>query len=248
MDPTLYHAHHSRHIEDLPFWQWLAKNHPGPLLELGCGTGRVLLSLVKSGQLMVGLDNDHAMLSFFMKQLTPPERANVHLIQADFTQYNLVSKFKLIILPCNTLSTLSMEQIHKVLTCARLHLDSSGIFAASLPNTHLLERLPSSSEVEEEEVFPHPLDGEPVHVSSSWHRAENTFTVSWYYDHLLQDGKVERLHISAHHKLTTMDQYLQAFHQAGFKQVTCYGDFHRRKYRNSSLNFIFVAAVDNNLI
>ena len=40
MDPALYHAHHSRHLEDLPFWDWLAMKYPGPILELGCGTGR----------------------------------------------------------------------------------------------------------------------------------------------------------------------------------------------------------------
>ena len=84
MDPALYHAHHSRHLEDLPFWHWLAMNYPGPILELGCGTGRVLLSLVKSGQLLVGLDRDHAMLAFLQEQLAPPDSALVHLISGGF--------------------------------------------------------------------------------------------------------------------------------------------------------------------
>ena len=248
MDPALYHAHHSRHLEDLPFWHWLAMNYPGPILELGCGTGRVLLSLVKSGQLLVGLDRDHAMLAFLQEQLAPPDRALVHLIQADFTRFHLATKFKLIILPCNTLSTLSLDQVHAVLKYARRHLEPTGVFAASLPNTHWLERLPRSSDAEQEDYFPHPLDGEPVQVSSSWCRDENTFTVSWYYDHLLPDGIVDRFQVSAHQQLTTTDQYLQAFHQAGFDQVTCYGDFHRRKYRKSSSNLIFIASPDNNLI
>jgi len=40
--PALYHCHHKNVTEDLPFWQTLARWQGDPVLELGCGTGRVL--------------------------------------------------------------------------------------------------------------------------------------------------------------------------------------------------------------
>ena len=64
MFPTLYHAHHGQYQEDLPFWLKLANQQGGPVLELGCGTGRVLLPLARGGFQTVGLDNDLEMLRF----------------------------------------------------------------------------------------------------------------------------------------------------------------------------------------
>ncbi|MGB7685322.1 MAG: class I SAM-dependent methyltransferase [Solirubrobacterales bacterium] len=44
-----YHA-------DLPIWERLASEAEGPVLELGCGTGRVTLHLARRGHTVVGLD------------------------------------------------------------------------------------------------------------------------------------------------------------------------------------------------
>ena len=58
MFPQLYHAHHNRSLEDLPFWLELAAQAGDPILELGCGTGRVLIPLAQAGYHTIGLDND----------------------------------------------------------------------------------------------------------------------------------------------------------------------------------------------
>jgi SAM-dependent methyltransferase len=43
---------------DLPLWEELAERG-GPVLELGCGTGRVALRLARAGHRVIGLDHDH---------------------------------------------------------------------------------------------------------------------------------------------------------------------------------------------
>jgi ubiquinone/menaquinone biosynthesis C-methylase UbiE len=53
MFPQLYHIHHNAHTEDLPFWLKLAQQQGGPVLELGCGTGRVLIPLIQAIQFSV---------------------------------------------------------------------------------------------------------------------------------------------------------------------------------------------------
>ena len=39
---------------DVPFWRTLALQQDGPVLELGCGTGRISIPLAKAGVSLVG--------------------------------------------------------------------------------------------------------------------------------------------------------------------------------------------------
>lgn len=48
---------------DVPFWRRLAASAGGPVLELGCGTGRVSLPLARAGVDLVGLDRSARMLA-----------------------------------------------------------------------------------------------------------------------------------------------------------------------------------------
>ena len=47
---------------DLPLWEELAERRGGPVLELGCGTGRVALHLARRGHEVIGLDQDHELI------------------------------------------------------------------------------------------------------------------------------------------------------------------------------------------
>ena len=48
---------------DVPFWRNLAVHAGGPVLELGCGTGRIALPLGRAGVHVVGVDRSGAMLT-----------------------------------------------------------------------------------------------------------------------------------------------------------------------------------------
>jgi SAM-dependent methyltransferase len=49
---------------DLPLWEQLAAENDGPILELGCGAGRVVMHLAGStGKLVIGVDNDDALVA-----------------------------------------------------------------------------------------------------------------------------------------------------------------------------------------
>src|SRR3954470_11060663 len=48
---------------DVPFWRRVALGAPGPVLELGCGTGRISLPLARAGVHLVGIDRSEAMLA-----------------------------------------------------------------------------------------------------------------------------------------------------------------------------------------
>ena len=48
--------------DDLPFWTEEARVSGGPVLELGCGTGRVAIPIAQTGIHVVGLDNSRELL------------------------------------------------------------------------------------------------------------------------------------------------------------------------------------------
>lgn len=250
--PLLYHAHHSRYLEDLPFWkaltreagasQTLTARQSGALLELGCGTGRVLLPLAETGLQVYGLDKDASMLAVLKSNLQPQLRSRVHVWISDAAYFHLHKQFSTIILPCNTLSTFSQLTRQAMLANVRRHLAPQGLFAASLPNPERLVRLPAASQAEVEEIFPHPRDGEPVQVSSHWKRQGQTFKVYWDYDHLMPDGRVERVSTQVMHQLNAVDVYMRELSEAGFTHIRRYGDFDTSAYTHRSPFLILVAA------
>ena len=239
--PLFYHAQHQSYLEDLPFWLGLAAAQRSPILELGCGSGRVLMPLAKAGYRVIGLDNDAEMLATLKTRITPAVKASISLLLADATRIPLAGRFSLIVMPCNTLSTFTRQAQADVLSGVRLLLAQGGAFVASLPNPELLLRMPRQSEPEIEDTFPHPLTGEPVQVSSSWKKTTGYLFVTWHYDHLLPDGGVERLTSQVRHRLDSTQDYLDAFSAAGLQVERLYGDFDGSAYQLKSENLIIQA-------
>ncbi len=57
-------------LVDAQFYVGLAKESGGPVLELGCGTGRVLLPIARAGVEIQGLDNSRPMLDLLREKLS----------------------------------------------------------------------------------------------------------------------------------------------------------------------------------
>ncbi len=239
--PLLYHTHHSLEADDLPFWLAWARQQGGPILELGCGTGRVLLPLAEAGHTVFGLDRDAAMLDFLRRQVTDETRDRVVLVRGDLRSYCLASRFPLVLMPCNTYSTLALTERRSALTRARLHLAPQGVFIVSMPNPGLLTELPGDGEPENETSFQHPHTVNPVQVSSQWEQVDEGIQCSWHYDHLLPDGRVERLTLSTIHYPQALNEILREFKEVGLDVIGTFGDFERGSYDIDSPSLIIVA-------
>jgi SAM-dependent methyltransferase len=192
--------------------------------------------MVKEGLVGVGLDRDVEML----KLLRRKRQADVFC--ADMTAFHLATEFRLIILPCNTYSTLNEDERNALLEAVRTHLHPQGLFAGGLPNPRLLRLLPEVAETEVEEIIEHPVDGLPVQISTSWVRGTSVLQIFWHYDHLFPDGKVTRLTVEQAHHLLTAEEYEQEFIQAGFRIQERYGDFNQTPYDISSPYLILTAS------
>lgn len=242
MLPELLHAHNNRNLEDLQFWLELAAQTGGPILELGCGTGRLLNPLAQAGYKCVGLDRDLRMLNFIQHNRDPHQRPVPSLVAADITRFRLAIRFKFIVLPCNTFSTLKTRERKECLGCVREHLLPISTFAVCVPNPALLNQLPARSAPEFEDEFISPQTGNPVLVSSSWQRTKHAFTVTWIYDQLFSDGTVKRVSAEVSHQLIPMEAYLDEFNSAGLRVKSVYGDFDRSTYEIDAPYLIILAS------
>ena len=241
MFPSLYHAHHSLHSEDIPFWLDLSRKYPSPLLELGCGTGRLLIPIANEGKTIIGLDNDLDMLRELYTNRVGSPHARPAVVQADFSAFRFAINFNLIFLACNTYSTINPDSRPAFLRLIRDHLSPEGLFVTSMPNPLLMKQLPRHADPEVEDVFQHPVDGEPVQVSSGWDRDQDSLTIHWHYDHLFSDGRVERLSVPVKHYLSSPEQHHQEFAAAGFSELSCLGDYDNSAFFPRSPQLILLA-------
>jgi ubiquinone/menaquinone biosynthesis C-methylase UbiE len=89
-------------VGDVAFYRDAVHEHGDPVLELGCGTGRITLALAEAGHRVTGLDISERMLERCNQKrasLRTEARERVHLVQGDMTKFDLGEKFRLVIIP-----------------------------------------------------------------------------------------------------------------------------------------------------
>jgi SAM-dependent methyltransferase len=117
--------------EDVAFYRGLAEAAPGPVLEMGCGTGRVLLPLAKAGVTMYGMDQSLAMLKQLCDRLQREDsavRERVTVVHGDI-RWADAGRFPLIIAACNVLHSFPERRDQRAwLRNVRRHLTPGGAF------------------------------------------------------------------------------------------------------------------------
>ncbi len=80
-----YDAEHSDKTDDLVMYSQLAATYGGPILDVGCGTGRILFHLAQEGHTVHGIDSEAAMLERAQIKLEglPHLRDQLRLIHGD---------------------------------------------------------------------------------------------------------------------------------------------------------------------
>lgn len=142
------------YVADLPLWEELADETGGPILDLGCGTGRVALHLARHGHRVLGLDADTGLLA------TLAERAGELPVEAepgDARDFRLDVEFGLVLAPMQLVQL--FEDAEERLRCLRriaAHLRPDGIAALAIVVPSPSSRLVSDSATKGELTRPLP--------------------------------------------------------------------------------------------
>jgi SAM-dependent methyltransferase len=117
---------------DLAAWERLALESNGPILELGCGTGRVTLRLARRGHEVWALDADHELVAAAGERAAR-EGLPVRLELADARRLDLGRRFGLVICAMQFVQMIGPETARgEVLRRVAAHLERRGRVAAAI--------------------------------------------------------------------------------------------------------------------
>ena len=225
---------------DIGFYQQLAVECGGPVLELGCGTGRTLLPIAAQGLACTGLDLSPAMLDQFRRK---PGAAAVTLTCARMESFDLgAARFPLIFSAFRAFQHLdTVEQQLACLARVRAHLAPGGLFAFDLFNPSL-ERMAKDSEPETLDLS-FNYEGRPTrrYVSATRDRVSQVIQITMRYVEETGGGPPKESIVQLSMRWFWRYEVEHLMHRAGFTDVTLYGDFDRSPFIRTSPAFVVLA-------
>lgn len=219
--------------KDVAFFVDLARESGGPVLEVGCGTGRVLLPTARAGIEICGLDLSGVMLGICREKLAhEPEdvRRRVKLHAADMRSFDLGRTFRLLTIPFRPFQhLLTVEDQLACLACVRKHLAPGGRFILDLFNPSLK----ALTDEMRKEGFGH--DPEVVMPDGRrmkrWARIVSRNYVEQYqeceliHDVTHPDGRAERIVFAFKMRYLFRFEVEHLLARAGFEVETVYADY-----------------------
>lgn len=166
IEPGLYDLAYAWHTADIAFWVERARQAGGPVLEAGCGTGRVLIPTLEAGVDAEGLDLHPGMLEVLkQKAAALGLKPRVHL--ADMRDFTMPRRYGLITVPFRAfMHLLTTEDQLRALRCMREHLEPGGSLVLNLFYPSFERIVEPGDEERVEREFPHPETGLPVALVS----------------------------------------------------------------------------------
>ena len=227
-----------RKRQDVPFFVDAARESRGPVLEIACGTGRILIPTARAGIDIVGLDYSNSMLEICRGRLAAePEsvRSRAQLIQADMRQFDLERRFRLVTMPFRPFQHLvTVADQLACLACVRRHLEPDGQLILDLfnPSLELLFNYKDGEEFGDEPTFEMP-DGRRVTRRQKF-TGHDPFRqvrdVELIYNITHADGRHERLVHAFPFRYIFRFEAEHLLARAGFEVEHLLADYDKRPY------------------
>jgi SAM-dependent methyltransferase len=249
-DAALYDHEYRRRKDDVRAYVRLARAHGRRALELGCGSGRVLVPLVRAGLRVVGLDRSAAMLAracAARARLSRPQRARMGLLRADMRRFALSAAFPFVAAPFNVFMHLyHPDAVLRCLACVRAHLAPGGRFAFDVtnPDPRLLAR---EGPVRWSAKIRHPADGRLYRygVERRYDRARQIDFVRIHFQPL-DGGRTRIVHLA--HRVFYPREIESLLRLGGFRLIERWGGFDGQAFDDRAAVQLCVAAPDGEIV
>jgi ubiquinone/menaquinone biosynthesis C-methylase UbiE len=247
-----YHAERG----DIDFYVGFAIESGGPVLELGCGTGRVLIPTAKAGIAITGLEKSKEMLKICrdkLKNETTEVRSRTKLVNGDMRNFNFGSQFSMVMItfgPFNNLIT-TEEQIN-CLNCIRRNLKDNGTLVFDVYYISMNElTAPEGKEIFSVKTPFIMPDGRSVTWGISRRGAidfnRQVMQDGLFYDIRHPDGHEERLVYTDPLRYFYRFEVEHLLARTGFKTEAVYADFNKEPFGSKyPSELIFLARKEKN--
>ena len=241
-----YDSEHADKTEDMEFYSELAEEYGAPVLIIGSGTGRLMLHLAQEGHDVHGIEIEAAMLERAQnkRDAMPHLKDKLTFHHGDALKIPLDGKFKLAIIPYNTLMHFTTQEAQRtLLTRLRDWVEEGGALVIDLPNAGEAFGAPDTEAVTLERTF---LEGETGHLVmqqsvSRIDRAEQLMQVTWIYDEIGDEGEVRRTMVPVLIRYFFLAELRLLLEVSGFEIAEVYGDFDGSPFEDGAPRMVVVA-------
>jgi SAM-dependent methyltransferase len=232
-DAALYDHEYRRRRDDVRFYRTLAAERGGPVLDLACGTGRLMVPLLRDGHTVVGLDHAPAMLAGAaakIARLPPAARARALLVRADLRRFAFRRRFAFAVAAFHSVQHLTTDaDLLRFFRAARGALQPDGWLAFDVfaPDRDFLRR--DEGRRWDRTRFRDPTTGRTIVYTYNHHYDARRRTLHMRMYHLPLDARgrpagPERV-LRLCHRLLPTPEVRALLARAGLKLLTIYGDF-----------------------
>jgi SAM-dependent methyltransferase len=241
-----YDLIHGQLVEDVPMWERLTEEIDASILEIGCGTGRLLLPLAQAGHTLTGIDLSEVALRSARAKLEAAYLAHhVSLHQVDMRDFELSHKdFAAALLPLNTFMHCH-SQAEQVATLQAIHghLQPDGILIVDLfyPDPLMLAEVDGRLYFEAETV-----DHRSGHAIQWYWRhdidlANQMRHLTYILDEVDAGGQVRRITLPFSLRFVYRFEMELLLAMSGFVVDTIFGSYDLEPFDSHSSRMIFVA-------
>jgi SAM-dependent methyltransferase len=240
-----FDADYAEFDEDLPLVEAYAQRTGGPLLELGCGTGRLLVALATAGYAVTGVDSSAEMLRIARaKAEAAGVLRQVTLVQGDYADASLPGTYRLALVMMNTFLHLTTQADQlRALRHWRQHLSPGGLLLIDVFNPDVAQLASLDGRVEWEKTWSDRETGTKVmkFLTRTVDLAEQLIHVNLIYDEITADGRVGRTLVPFALRYLWRAEAELLLGQAGFALEAVYGDRSLGPFEGASDTMILVA-------
>jgi SAM-dependent methyltransferase len=230
---------------DLLMIQQFAARCGSPLLELACGTGRVLLPLARQGYRVTGVDISSAMLEVARHKVAAEGLADrITLVEGNMRDFALDGRFNLVFVAVNAfMHLLTTDAQLAALACIRRHLNPGGLLLVDLFNPDLGSLLDARGQVLMDKTMTDPETG---HRLVRFHTrmvdlGQQTQHVTFIVDELDGDAHVRRTLFPFSMRYLFRYELELLLRHAGFTVEAVYGSYNLDEFSGDSERMIAVA-------
>ena len=240
-----YDWEHADYDVDIPLYQDFARRTGGPILELACGSGRLMVPLLELGEHVVGIDSSGPMLERARHALAGAgllSRATLH--EADVRRFTLTERFQLAVFGLDSFGLLlDIGDQLAALRRIRQHLAPGGLLILDLSNGNGRGAEPTDELVLQYEGHD-PTSGLPLSkwTARSTDHGEQVDHYTYFYDEIGEDRLVRRSIVRLDLRYFSRFELELLLQQADFIPQAFYGSYDLAPYTSGCDRLIAVAA------